>query len=375
MMTVRILFSILISISSLLGACHPDSSPPAQSDRRLLEFPAGDAVNWNDFSIRGGNPISSEVYPFVGALVLRLANGKARVFCSGALLGPKIVLTAGHCVESGGKLLAAESLGFSLEAKPVTAMQSTAIQRYIRHPDYRVNGNVEHDYAVLLLKKPLMVSDYAHLQEHPPFADGTPARAAKVEITATAVGYGHDENGRAGVKRMGTSVFDRDRSTESHLFFTPGKDNQIACPGDSGGPLIANGRVIGLASTALTKGVGSPAVVCQSIFGLEYASVHSHFDWIQGTREKLEQGIGSSPWQNPNQRFDVSNDGKTTALDALLVINFINENSSVKNMADRFPGPPLLDYLDVDGDGGASALDALLVINELTRMANSTRAR
>ena len=73
------------------------------------------------------------------------------------------------------------------------------------------------------------------------------------------------------------------------------------------------------------------------------------------------------PWQNPENPLDVDGDGFVVPLDALLIINEINDGGS------RPLGPPPTDeppyepppYLDVNGDDFLSPLDALMVINEL----------
>ena len=77
---------------------------------------------------------------------------------------------------------------------------------------------------------------------------------------------------------------------------------------------------------------------------------------------------------NPNNNYDVNNDGSVTALDALIVINAINEgiteaeatalSSSGESLGDRF--------IDVNGDSSVTAIDALQVINELNRISSSS---
>lgn len=75
--------------------------------------------------------------------------------------------------------------------------------------------------------------------------------------------------------------------------------------------------------------------------------------------------IATSPLQNPFRHADVNADGNVTALDALLVINYISRHGS--------GGVPTISiddgawYYDVNGDGVVTALDALLVINHIAR--------
>ncbi|MFO1065984.1 MAG: dockerin type I domain-containing protein, partial [Pirellulales bacterium] len=68
-----------------------------------------------------------------------------------------------------------------------------------------------------------------------------------------------------------------------------------------------------------------------------------------------------SDWQNPRNRFDVSNDGFVTPMDALILINELNQRGPHSLLPSDVPPP----YFDVSGDGYISPLDALLVINYL----------
>ena len=67
-------------------------------------------------------------------------------------------------------------------------------------------------------------------------------------------------------------------------------------------------------------------------------------------------------WQNPVNQFDVNNDGFVTPLDALLVINHLNEHAPGPIPAPPASPPP---FLDVNGDNFVTAEDVLLIINFL----------
>ena len=71
-------------------------------------------------------------------------------------------------------------------------------------------------------------------------------------------------------------------------------------------------------------------------------------------------------FQNATNALDVNNDGRVSPLDALIVINALNEHGSDDVMAfseGQFAPPNA--YMDVTGDENVSPLDALLVINHL----------
>ncbi len=68
-----------------------------------------------------------------------------------------------------------------------------------------------------------------------------------------------------------------------------------------------------------------------------------------------------SPWQNPNNRFDVNNDGSIAPIDALLVINDVNEKGA-RALTETDSRPP---FIDVDGGGNVAPIDVLHVINAI----------
>ncbi len=71
-------------------------------------------------------------------------------------------------------------------------------------------------------------------------------------------------------------------------------------------------------------------------------------------------------WFNPLSSFDVSGNGFVTPLDALLVINYINQRGSGNQMPTFDPLQPLVHgFYDVNGSNSIEPLDVLLVINRL----------
>lgn len=76
----------------------------------------------------------------------------------------------------------------------------------------------------------------------------------------------------------------------------------------------------------------------------------------------LADGI---PAQNPVEQWDVDNNGQTTTLDALIVINFLGRQIE-GNGAIPFPAHSER-FLDVNGNQDVTPLDALLVINFVAR--------
>lgn len=70
-----------------------------------------------------------------------------------------------------------------------------------------------------------------------------------------------------------------------------------------------------------------------------------------------------SPWQNPANRLDVTNDGFAAADDALVVFNEINsEPNLLGKLPDVATSPP---FFDVSGNTFLEPLDGFLVVTEL----------
>jgi hypothetical protein len=117
----------------------------------------------------------------------------------------------------------------------------------------------------------------------------------------------------------------------------------------------------------------------QSLFGQRDAHGRrrlSKFEVLEG-RELLTASPLSN-WQNADNPRDVNNDGRVSALDAVLVISHLLNHgtrdvpSASQSMsplsatgATTSSTPPKVNYLDVNGDNRVSALDAVKVISYL----------
>ncbi len=87
-----------------------------------------------------------------------------------------------------------------------------------------------------------------------------------------------------------------------------------------------------------------------------------------------DDAVATNPWKNPRNRFDIDDDGNVLPLDALIVINALNDGGSrplaVPPVPPNVPPP----YLDPSGDDSLSPLDALLIINELNGQSAGAQA-
>ena len=99
---------------------------------------------------------------------------------------------------------------------------------------------------------------------------------------------------------------------------------------------------------------------------------------IQSTTDGVNRiDIAGSRWKNFVSPYDINNDGKTSVLDALTLINELSRGAFVDLNTNQLKSPSELSewpgiYYDTNGDDRGTALDALLVINELARKSNSS---
>ncbi len=77
-------------------------------------------------------------------------------------------------------------------------------------------------------------------------------------------------------------------------------------------------------------------------------------------------GTGVTAFQNPNTQQDVDNNNRVEPLDALVVINYLNQGRQATLPRGASSTAPW-SFIDVNGNGEVEPLDALLVINRLNR--------
>jgi hypothetical protein len=210
-----------------------------------------------------------EVHTNVG--VVRFTTQDGRFRCSGTLISPTVVLTAGHCTGDTGASPATNvyvSFNTDLPLDPlaagITPEESAArAANYITgtaHPDPAWDGSLgiskQHDQGVVVLDAPA-ASKWPGITPAPLLPVGTldANQGALKNETFTLVGYGVD----IGEKKEQILVTER-RSTTSYLknvqdevvtFQINDRDSKAgggSCFGDSGGPVFSRGFVAGDAS-------------------------------------------------------------------------------------------------------------------------------
>ncbi|MFE3858184.1 S1 family peptidase [Streptomyces griseorubiginosus] len=198
-------------------------------------------------AIKGGGPASTKARPY--AMLIEY-NGSQ--FCGGTLIAPTKVLTAGHCVESAGDVSTLRVIGGRTH---VDGTDGTVreVASYRLDSRYGAPGYA-HDAAVLTLDRPM---PYRTI----PVAGPKDGKLVTAGRTATVVGWGRTGPGEQATRlkqaRLVISpVADcrpyTDPETDPAAMLCglprPGTTDSI-CPGDSGGPLISGGKVVGIVSS------------------------------------------------------------------------------------------------------------------------------
>jgi secreted trypsin-like serine protease len=190
--------------------------------------------------------------------------GNRRLLCSGALVGPTVVLTAAHCVVGSEEAYAAGTISVGVATTPGATSQDVelvGVVRAVAHPGYRPRSvTSKHDIAVLELAAPVSV----------PWLSVTPVEGGLPELL-DAYGWGVDSrhrfrgtlgraNGRPATRRELRGYPRLDPVRQGAVMPTGAHS---ACVGDSGGPVVTGGEspvLVGVVSYGPTACGRSPMV-------------------------------------------------------------------------------------------------------------------
>ncbi|MFF0739495.1 S1 family peptidase [Streptomyces sp. NPDC004111] len=200
-------------------------------------------------AVHGGKNTTVTDHP--STMSLRAVGGEH--ICGGTLIAPTKVLTAAHCVDKEeGPARSYEVVGGRTDLRTTKGTVRKVVSVKI-HPKFDA-ARFTYDAAVLTLAKPM---PYKPL----PVAGAKDSALFKSGKSATALGWGLTATDTPGVRLKAARVVlsplkgcepytQPDDSPAQKLCTTPAAGTQDSiCRGDSGGPLIVGGKLVGITST------------------------------------------------------------------------------------------------------------------------------
>jgi V8-like Glu-specific endopeptidase len=204
--------------------------------------------------------VSTVTQPIVGgtadyggdeAVVALVASG--RVFCTGTLVSPRVVVTAAHCVDPDANVPFA-SITVEFGSSIGNPWAQITVMDGLVHPQWSRTAGYPNDIALLLLGSPAPI---------PPVPMNTQAFDSSLNGTSVRlVGFGSTSaalNG-LGTKRQATTHLTSYDATTFHYDSSPGQ----TCLGDSGGPAF-----ISIGGTEQYVGITSNGDTTCSSYGID----------------------------------------------------------------------------------------------------------
>ncbi|XP_060855774.1 chymase-like [Metopolophium dirhodum] len=239
--------------------------------------------------ISNGDQYDPKEFPYVVTIKLYIEVEKiSYLTCTGSLVRKTFVLTAAHCV-------------FKRSLSLIEVYAGPAYDNYNYHrvkkgymnKGYNPNNtHIVSDIALLKLKTPFpQVKKYIEIGGHPDeFANDK-------AVDCTCIGFGRiNEEGDMGVegRRMDTKVKhgetackgNPERGWREYLCSATGT-RTMTCTGDSGGPMICNGKLYGI--TSFYKNFTQGKMSCggdnmQTV----HVFLHYHLKWINNILNRKE---------------------------------------------------------------------------------------
>lgn len=209
-----------------------------------------------------------------------VAVGSGNQFCcSGTLIAPNVVVTAGHCF---GSCAARVFVGTNVD-DPSTG-QVYQVLRAVQHPDYR-RGGQQNDLTVLILDRDVPGVTPRKIASSPAIDDAYYVRAVGFGAVDFNGMFGYGKKRQVELPIATAACADSGDSSrygcDGGLELVAGRvfSNQDSCSGDSGGPayIVVNGEW--LLGGATSRATSESIRTCGD--GGVYVRVDKYVDWIK----------------------------------------------------------------------------------------------
>ena len=195
-------------------------------------------------------------HPYVGLLIFDIGGGPAWR-CSGTLISPTVMLTAGHCTdgaEAGRVWFDANEEDILDNGYPFGGGGAIEFTTIVTHPLFPTAPFFVHDAGIVILSEPVYLDEYGALPEVDEL-DQLKTRRGKQNQTFTAVGYGLQRINPVFVEAERTRMVAYPHLIQINvpgftgdfsLLLSNNHSTGGTCFGDSGGPnFIGDSNVIG----------------------------------------------------------------------------------------------------------------------------------
>jgi hypothetical protein len=262
-----------------------------------------------------GDYVQDFQHPFVGLVVFYDANGDFLWRCSGSLLTPTVLLTAGHCTAPDPDLGAPVTarVYFQQDAG-VNFDPTTQVDPVTGYPDYCAAGTLgvscatadqlynfdytgtlpnTHDIGLVILDQPIFLSEYGVLAEAGSL-DRLATQRGLQDLTFTVSGYGlsyknQTQNGKPNVsfreRLMALAHLVNLNSALNGGFNLQTGGNGTGqggtCNGDSGGPVFYGGYDSNTIVAVTSFGIGN--LLCRGTDFAYRTDQQAVIDWILET--------------------------------------------------------------------------------------------
>ena len=206
---------VLVLATACVGRGNDAITPTAAAP-----IPAADTCGWLGGASTPGTGIlnGADCAPERSSVVrldLRNSSGDSVGGCSGTVVGPRVVLTAAHCLDETVAVVHVSSGSGS----PVVAAS------FVFYPGYRFNA-AGFDVGVVRMAEDLP-------RKAVPILTSRPGRVGETAIVA---GWGLDQNGTTSFLRAGSTTLSAVTVDILRTLYAP--PSSSVCQGDSGGPIM-----------------------------------------------------------------------------------------------------------------------------------------